>query len=118
MLARSAFSGRPAIQQLRNDPATVVQDADDDDRDVREVGVGLEGGQDGPAVHPGHQHVQGDRDRPALAGEPQALLAGGGGDDVEAFGLEVAAEQVASGRVVVDHQRVRPSGEWSVESES
>ena len=63
----------------------VVDDRQHDDGDVGDLGVGLERRQHRPAVHPGHHHVQRDRVRPQLAGQSQALLAAGRGDDPEAF---------------------------------
>ena len=87
----------------------VVGDGEHHHRDVRQGGVGLERRQHRPAVHPRHQHVQGDRVGARRAGQAQALLAPGGGEHPEALPGEGALQQVAHRRVVVDHQhRARP----------
>ena len=89
----------------------VVGDGEHHHRDVRQRGVGLERREHRPAVHPRHEHVQGDRVGARRAGQAQALLAPGGGEHPEALPGEGALQQVAHRRVVVDHQhRPRRAG--------
>ena len=52
----------------------VVDDRDDDDRDVLGRGMRLELVQNLPAVFVGHRDVERDRERPELAGLVKALL--------------------------------------------
>ena len=120
--ARAARAARPVAAQDAQQPGAVdrlgqvlhgaqgepqglvVGDGEHHHRDVRQRGVGLEGRQHRPAVHPRHQHVQGDRVRARRAGQAQALLAPGGGEHPEALPGQGALQQVAHRRVVVDHQ--------------
>ena len=68
--------------------AVVVDEGDHDDGDVGEVGVGLEGAQDGPAIDAGHGDVEQDGARmQELAGQFDADRAVGGGVRGEAFAL-------------------------------
>src|SRR5262249_46656506 len=78
----------------------VVENGDHDDGDGGQLGVGLEGGQVGPAVHAGHHDVEGDGGGAEGAGEGQAVGAAGGGADGEALLGEEALHEVEDGRVV------------------
>src|SRR3954447_4114525 len=79
----------------------VIDHGQEDDGDVGERGFGFEGGEDGPAVHFRKEDIERDGDRAFFGGKLEALLAGGGKDDVVAVAGEVPADHFADLRIVV-----------------
>src|SRR5262249_34693472 len=82
----------------------IVKDGEHDDRDGGEVRIGLEPGEDGPAVDTRHQYIERNQGWLELAGEPQPLFARGGSDDAESVTGQGSLEQVSGSRIVVDDE--------------
>ena len=72
-----------------------------------ERGIGLQRGQNRPAIHIRHQHIESDGIGMLGLSEPQSLLSICGGDHVQAFPVQKALHQVAHRRVVVDDEHRR-----------
>ena len=84
----------------------LVDDRDDDDRDVPGGGIGLECLQDGPAVHAREPDVEEDHRGPDPAHGLQPGRAVPGGRDPEGTAGEVRGEEVQRRPVVIDHDRI------------
>ena len=82
----------------------VVHDGHHDDRDLREVGIGLQRAQHRPAIHPRHDDVERDGVRPQRPGQPHAFLAARGRHHAVPLLAQERGHQVPRGGVVVDHE--------------
>ena len=96
--------GEIARRAERHAAAVLIQDRHHDDRNLGELGVLPQRGQDRPAVEIGHHHVERNCDRPQFLGELQSLQPARGGHDGKSFGLEMIRNQFARGGIVVDDE--------------
>ena len=88
-----------------DDPvARLVQRGDHDDRDMGDLGVGLDAAADFKTVHAGHHHVQ-QHDIGQFRGNAgQRLLAAARRQDFEIFGRQLRFQQLDVGEDIVDDQ--------------
>ncbi len=87
----------------------VIDHAQHDDRDLAEIRIGLQGSQHRPAVHLRHHHVEGDRGGLQLVCQLQSLLTTQGPYDREAVFLEIATDDFAGFRIVIDDKDCCPA---------
>ena len=99
--------GQVVCRPERESGILVVDNRQHNYRNVGQLSLGLERGEHGPAVHPWHDHIQDDRVRMQLSGEPQPFLSVASALDAKAFLAEEALQQVARCRIVVNHQHGR-----------
>jgi PAS domain S-box-containing protein len=77
---------------------------DDRHRQVGQLPIAFDLGQELPAVHDRHEQVEQDRARADLVGHLEGFAAVASRDDVEAFQLEELAHRLPDGLVVLDYQ--------------
>ena len=87
----------------------VLDDRDNDHRNVGGFVIIFQGRQHPPAVDVRHHHIQGDDGRAQLLDHLQGCRAGGDDMNGEALMVEEALHQLADLRVVIDHQHDGPS---------
>ena len=84
--------------------ARLVERGDHDDRDMGDLGIGLDAAADFETVHAGHHHVQ-QHDVGQFRGDAgQRLLAAARRQDFEIFGRQLRFQQLDVGEDVVDDQ--------------
>ena len=88
----------------RQSDAALGKHRDHDYRNVAQLGVGLERGQNIPAVRLGHQNVERDRVWPHHTRKIERLGAARGMNEAVSGAFQIGRQQVAGGRIVVDDQ--------------
>ena len=80
----------------------LIDDCDHDDRDVGELGILPQRGQDRPAVEVRHHDIERDHGRPQLLGKLEPLNAARCSHNGKAFCLEMIRYQLARDRIIVN----------------
>jgi len=82
----------------------LIDNRDDDDRDVGERRIALQRGENRPPVDVGHHDVEGHRRRPQLAELFYPFDPARCGLDGKAFPGEICRDQLARSGIIVDYQ--------------
>jgi hypothetical protein len=88
----------------RNAASVLIDDCDHDDRDVGELRILPQRGQDRPPVEVRHHDIERDHGRPQLFGKLEPLHTPRRSHDGKAFCLEMIRYQLARGRIIVNNK--------------
>src|SRR5581483_833141 len=82
----------------------VIDHRDHNDRNLCELGIGLQLAQDAPAIALRHNHIQSDDQGTHFAGPAQTLFSSRSGDNTESAFGEKTRHEVADSRIIINHE--------------